>query len=63
MNGSSNASHEGSRSAVGNVGEEWFLEFPCGYVHAGRKKALKELTLNRILRETERVYKEMLKRV
>jgi len=63
MNGSSNASHEGSRSAVGNVGEEWFLEFPCGYGQVGCEKALKELTLNRILRETARVYEEMLTRV
>jgi len=54
MNGSSNASHEGSRSAVGNVGEEWFLEFPCGYGQAGREKPLRESTPSRMLRETER---------
>ena len=54
MNGSSNASHEGSRSAVGSVGEEWFLEFPCGYGQVGREKALRESTPSRMLRETER---------
>jgi len=54
MNGSSNASHEGSRSAVGSVGEEWLLEFPCGYGQVGREKPLRESTPSRMLRETER---------
>ena len=42
------------------VGEEWFLEFPCGYGQAGRKKPLREFTLDRMLEETERVCEEVL---
>ena len=56
MNGSSNASQEGSRSAVGNVREEQFLELPWAY---GREKALRKSALSRMLHETEQVYREV----
>lgn len=59
MNGSSNASQEGSRSAVGNVREERFLELSCGYGQAGREKAVRESALSRMLHETERVYRKV----